>query len=41
MSLNDLTYPEENADDNIWTVADGWTTDGCGQVPQEERQPAR
>jgi hypothetical protein len=35
-----LTYPEEDADDDIRTVAGGGPADGGGQVPQEEGQPA-
>jgi len=35
-----LTYPEEDADDDIRTVAGGGPADGRRQVPQEEGQPA-
>jgi hypothetical protein len=35
-----LTYPEEDADDDIRTVAGGGPADGGRQVPQEEGQPA-
>ena len=35
-----LTYPEEDADDYVWTVAGGGPADGGGEVPQEEGEPA-
>ncbi len=35
-----LTYPEEDADDNVWAVAGCRSAYRGSQVPQEEGQPA-